>query len=120
MVNNKFLLFLLFIFILSVSAVSADENITHDVNAHDGYAVQESQDIGNFTTLNDEISNLAAGDYYKLKKDYTYNPDDSDFINGVKITEDNVVIDEITLPSVQAVQYLSNLHFWILKSIPHL
>ena len=93
MVNNKFLLFLLFIFILSVSAVSADENITHDVNAHDGYAVQESQDIGNFTTLNDEISNLAAGDYYKLKKDYTYNPDDSDFINGVKITEDNVVID---------------------------
>ena len=46
MVNNKFLLFLLFIFILSVSAVSADENITHDVNAHDGYAVQESQDIG--------------------------------------------------------------------------
>lgn len=93
MVNNKFLLFLLFIFILSVSAVSADENITHDVNAHDGYAVQESPDVGNFTTLNDEISNLAVGDYYKLKKDYAYNPDDSDFINGVKITEDNVVID---------------------------
>ena len=62
MVNNKFLLFLLFIFILSVSAVSAHENFTYDINAHEDYAVQESQDVGNFTGLNDEISNIAAGD----------------------------------------------------------
>ena len=93
MVSKKFLLFLLLIFILSISAVSAHENITDDINAHDDYAVQESSDIGNFTGLNDEISNIAAGEYYTLKKDYVYNLNESDFINGVKITEDNVVID---------------------------
>lgn len=82
-----------------VSAVSAHENVTDDVvmiNQNDKSTLEIDQNtgqIGNFTGLNDEISNIATGGNLTLKKDYVYCSNDSSFVDGIRITQDNIVID---------------------------
>jgi len=69
--NKKFFLFLIFICIFSVSAVSVHENVTDDmvmINQNDKSALEIDQnagEIGNFTGLNDEIVKFAGNAYYK-------------------------------------------------------
>ena len=97
--NNKLLLLILFIFISSISAVNAQDSISDDIGICDfqtnqltlGY--QSTAEAGSFTELNDEISKIISGGSFTLKKDYTYNSNDSDYKNGIKITQDNIVID---------------------------
>ena len=84
------------IFLFSISAASAHDNTTNDIGICDEPTDQvtlEIDEIGNFTDLNNEISKITAGGNYTLKKDYTYSPNDSDYVNGINITKDNVVID---------------------------
>ena len=84
------------IFLFSISAASAHDNTTNDIGICDDQTNQvtlEIDEIGNFTDLNNEISKITAGGNYTLKKDYTYSPNDSDYVNGINITNDNIVID---------------------------
>ena len=97
--NCKFLL-LVFIFILSISAVNAQDNVTDDMSVFDDPVdhvalddYQITDETGNFTDLNDQISKIEAGGNFTLQKDYKYNSNDSDYKSGIIIDQDNIVID---------------------------
>lgn len=98
--RNKFLLILIFVFILSISTVNAQDNITKEIIVNNEPAnhdilnnYQSSSEIGNFTDLNDEISKISPGGNLTLQKDYKYDSNDSAYKNGIKITKDNIIID---------------------------
>ncbi len=82
-----FVIFCILVFI-SLSGVSAaDANQTTLQNN------QTVDEIGNFADLNDEISKIPTDGNLTLKKDYTYNFNDSKYKDGIEITKDNIVID---------------------------
>ena len=89
--NKNFLLFLLIISILSISAASA-----HDAGMSNQTTLEDSQNdvaTGDFAELNGEISSIETGGNLTLNKDYAYSSDDSDYRDGIKITQDNIMID---------------------------
>ena len=94
--DKKFLLFLIFICILSISAVSAQENIANDgdiINQTDAVMVKSDSETASFTDLNNDIVSIESGGNYTLKKDYTYLPNESNYKNGILIDKDNITID---------------------------
>ena len=81
------------VFIVSISAVNAhDSDIGVFANQAD-YGTLKTDDVGNFTELNDEIGKIQTGGNLTLKKDYAYDFNDSDFSDGIRIYQDNIVID---------------------------
>ncbi|PWB86515.1 right-handed parallel beta-helix repeat-containing protein [Methanobrevibacter thaueri] len=54
---------------------------------------QITGNIGNFTDLDGEISEMPVGGNLTLTKDYAYSSNDSDYKQGVLIAKDNIVID---------------------------
>lgn len=90
----------MFILILSISAVNAQDTIENDVGICD-MSVNSAKledypsmdEIGSFTDLNDEISKIAPGGNFTLKTDYAYSSNDSNYKSGIRITQDNIVID---------------------------
>lgn len=96
LLNNRFILFLILIFMLSVSAVNAYDNATNDIGVSDdqtSLVISENNGIGSFADLNGEISKIAAGGNFTLKTDYAFNSNDSDYRDGIRIAEDNIIID---------------------------
>ncbi len=87
--NNKFLLFLIFIIILSISAVNA-QNSTDIQENQQTLGNYYAGETGSFTELNEEITTHGN---FTLTKNYAYNSNDSDYKDGIKITQDNIVID---------------------------
>ena len=91
------------VLLLAVSFASAsEENTINDSNLTSSDIMETfiesgnnvdilSDSAGSFSDLN---TDLASGDTITLNRDYTFNPStDSDFIDGIKITRDNLVIN---------------------------
>lgn len=81
---------------LSVSAVNAYDNATNGIGVCDDQTtlvISENNGIRSFADLNGEISKIAAGGNFTLKTDYAFNSNDSNYRDGIRITEDNIIID---------------------------
>ena len=90
-----FATFVLFI-LISLTCVSAADNNQTDVVGEESDAVTgiltDDTIVGNFTTLNDDMSH--AETEIKLDKDYTYNSaSDGSYRSGIVIDKDNFVVD---------------------------
>ena len=111
---SKILMFLLFFVFLTVSTVSAEDNVTGDIGLNEENSnYLEIQDIDNsvlgnsesnntlkaslstFKDLQNIIDNAYVGDTITLNKDYTYTTGDSPIFIGKSITIDgkNHIID---------------------------
>ncbi|WP_220607641.1 hypothetical protein [Methanobrevibacter oralis] len=112
---SKILMFLLFFVFLTVSTVSAEDNVTLDIDLNEENSnYLEIQDIDNgilgnfksnntlkasssnsFKDLQNIIDNAHVGDTITLNKDYTYTTGDSPIFIGKSITIDgkNHIID---------------------------
>ena len=112
---SKILMFLLFFVFLTVSTVSAEDNVTGDIGLNEENSnYLEIQDIDNsvlgnsesnntlkasssnsFKDLQNIIDNAHVGDTITLNKDYTYTTGDSPIFIGKSITIDgkNHIID---------------------------
>ena len=112
---SKILMFLLFFVFLTVSTVSAEDNVTLDIDLNEENSnYLEIQDIDNgilgnfksnntlkasssnsFKDLQNIIDNAHIGDTITLNKDYTYTTGDSPIFIGKSITIDgkNHIID---------------------------
>ena len=84
--NNKFIVLIcLFLFIFTVSSVSAtDANQTVTKNVL-------TEDIGTFSELQDIISNTEEGSIVNLDKDYAYDEDNG--VVGIIISDKNITIN---------------------------
>ena len=97
-IKKYFIIIALLGIIFSAAAVSAADasNDTAVIGQTDQIASDNclsTGETGNFTELNVEIGKIHSGGNLTLEKDYVYTHNDSDFKWGIKITEDNIVID---------------------------
>ena len=89
LIKSKLILAILVLFVLvGLTAVNAADD-----NQTDNLALENTEGVGNFTDLNDEISKIPTGGNLTLEKDYTYSSSDHDYNRGILISQDNIVID---------------------------
>ena len=91
-IKSKLIFVALILFVLiSLNFVGAADN-----NTMNNAPLENNQitgNIGNFTDLDGEISEMPVGGNLTLTKDYAYSSNDSDYKQGVLIAKDNIVID---------------------------
>ena len=97
-IKNKIIALSVLLFVLiSLSCVNASQiNETEPIAHFSENATDDvlNSDIGDFSTLNDEINLASQTKTLNLTKDYTYNPkNDKNYSNGININIDGLVID---------------------------